>query len=149
MKIIKYKAFVTSFLISCLVILLSQVAIAGDSKSSDKELLEKQSGFERFAVLKLQQLNRNQKYAPSRMEVIKQPDGTYLARYHVIDESSMSVQVRRSKSKNIPYVGILSYRENVYEMSAQSRDSFDQDAFKVVEIIPNRHIFSYKQGQWN
>ena len=82
------------------------------------------------------------------MEITKQLDGTYLARYHQIDGSTMGVKVRRSESGAIPYVGILSYQEQVFETTAKTLEHLDQSTFAVVKIIPNRHIFSYQKGIW-
>jgi hypothetical protein len=115
----------------------------------DQELTKKCADFENFAKWKLRQLNSNHRFSRDRMEILKQADGTYRARYHEIDSSSMSVKVRRSQSSSVPFVGILSYREQVFESSSSAPDKFDQGAFAVVEIIPNRHIFSYQKGKWN
>ena len=115
----------------------------------DKDLSRKFSDFENFAKTKVKQLNRNHKFSRSRMQITKQPDGTYRARYHQIDDSTLSVKVRRSQSKSIPFVGVLSYTEQVFESSAKTPKEFDKTSFAVVEIIPNRHIFSYRKGAWN
>jgi hypothetical protein len=82
------------------------------------------------------------------MEITKKSDGTYRGRYHKIDDSTMSVKVRRSQSGTIPYVGILSYKEQIFESSAKTRKQLGQSEFAVVQIIPNRHIFSYQKGAW-
>ncbi len=82
------------------------------------------------------------------MEITKLSDGTYLARYHQIDDSTMSVKVRRSQSGSIPYVGVLSYKEQVFESTANTPEQLEESSFAVVQIIPNRHIFSYQKGSW-
>jgi hypothetical protein len=115
----------------------------------DKDLASKNADFQGFAKTKVEQLNRNQRFSRTRMEITKQPDGTYRARYHQIDDSSLGVIVRRSQSKSIPFVGILSYKEQVFESVAKSPDQFKHSSFAVVEVIPNRHIFSYQKGRWN
>jgi hypothetical protein len=114
----------------------------------DKDLARRSADFESFAKVKVQQLNRNHRYTASRMEITKQTDGRYRARYHQIDESSLGLKVRRSQSKSIPFVGVLSYKEQVFESFASSPDQFKKSSFKVVEVIPNRHIFSYQKGVW-
>ncbi len=83
------------------------------------------------------------------MEIVRQPDGSYRARYHQIDNSTLSVKVRRSQSGSIPYVGVLSYREQIFESTASTPEKLNQSMFDVVGVIPNRHIFSYKKGVWN
>lgn len=119
------------------------------SANQDKKLAEKHADFEDFAHSKVKQLNRNHKFSRSRMLITKQSDGTYLARYHQIDDSSLKVKVMRSKSNSIPFVGIISYKEQVLESSAGAPEDFDKNHFAVVKIIPNRHIFSYQKGTWN
>lgn len=113
-----------------------------------KSLALKRLDFELFAKSKVKQLNRNHRFSRPRMEVTKRPDGKYRARYHQIDDSTMSIKVRRSQSGSIPYVGILSYREQVFESIANSVEQLKQGSFAVVQVIPNRHIFSYSKGVW-
>lgn len=108
----------------------------------------KRLDFETFAKSKVKQLNRNHIFSHSRMEITKQADGTYLARYHQIDDSSMSVKVRRSQSSAIPYIGILFYREQIFESTARTPEQLEDSSFAVVQVIPNRHIFSYQKGAW-
>lgn len=114
----------------------------------NQALALKRLEFELFAKEKVRQLNQNHIFSRSRMEIIKQIDGTYRARYHRIDDSTMGVEVNPSQSGTIPYVGVLSYREQVLESTASTLEQLDQSTFFVVKIIPNRHIFSYQKGSW-
>ncbi len=104
--------------------------------------------FEQFAKTKVRQLNKNHIFSRSSMEITKQSDGTYRARYHQIDDATMAVKVRRSQSGAIPYVGVLSYQEKILESTASTLEQLDKGSFAVVKIIPNRHIFSYQKGSW-
>ena len=113
-----------------------------------QSLALKRLEFEVFAKTKVQQLNKNHIFSRSRMEITKQSDGTYRARYHQIDDSTMNVKVRRSQSGAIPYVGVLSYQEKILESTASTLEQLDKGSFTVVKIIPNRHIFSYQKGSW-
>jgi hypothetical protein len=125
-----------------------------DPAAAQEELLKNQAlalkrlEFEIFAKSKVQQLNRNHILSRSRMEITKQLDGTYLARYHQVDDSSMRVKVSQSQSSVVPYVGVISYQEQILESISKSPEQFDQSPFAVVEVIPNRHIFSYQKGTW-
>ena len=114
----------------------------------DEDLATKHAHFTDFAKSKVSSLNRNHVLSKSRMEIVRQPDGTYLARYHAIDAGSLVCKVRRSKSKSIPFVGVLSYKEKVYEAVANSPEACRTAVFSAVNIIPNRHIFSFKKGGW-
>ena len=155
-----------TFFVAAAILMLSSFAVAGkstpvqvsfmdvDPADAQEQLLKTQAlalkrlEFELFAKSKVQQLNRNHIFTRSRMEIIKQANGTYLARYHQIDDSTMSVKVRRSQSKSIPYVGVISYREQIFESTARTPEQFGESSFAVVKVIPNRHIFSYQKGAW-
>ena len=123
--------------------------VVTNSLPSDNELLVRLAEFESFARSKVRQLNKNHKNSQSHMKITQQKDGTYRARYHKIDDSTMKVKVRRSQSASAPYVGIISYREQIFESSAHAPEEFENDIFAVVEVIPNRHIFSFRKGVWN
>jgi hypothetical protein len=114
----------------------------------DEQLDARKSDFVRFAQAKLTEMNRNHRLSRSRMQIDKSPDGSYRAKYHQIDETTMACEVNRSKSKSIPYVAVLSYREHVYEASCPTPDACKQGHFTAVSMIPNRQIFSYSNGVW-
>ena len=149
MKTMSRKLSIILCVVSIAMMALAPPLFAVEKGAKDQELVSREVSFKRFAELKLKQLNRNHRFAPSRMQVMKQKDGTYLARYHKIDSESMDAKVRRSASQQVPYVGILSYKENVYEMSARNPEAFVESDFAVVKVIPNRHIFSYRKGNWD
>lgn len=114
----------------------------------DEDLASKHADFSNFAKTKISSLNRNHRLSKSRMQIVKQSDGSFLARYHSIDTATLICKVRRSKSKTIPYVGVLRYKEKIMESVGTSPEDCRQGEFIPVAIIPNRHIFSYKKGAW-
>ncbi|MBI9081365.1 MAG: hypothetical protein JEY79_16690 [Pseudodesulfovibrio sp.] len=114
----------------------------------DEDLASKHANFSNFAKGTIQSLNRNHHLSKSRMQIVKQSDGLYRARYHSIDSASLVCKVRRSKSKAIPYVGVLRYKERIFEAVAVSPEACRASEFIPVAIIPNRHIFSFKKGAW-
>jgi len=122
---------------------------SGRASSTDDQQLDRcKSDFVRFAQAKLQEMNRNHRLSRSRMQIDKTPDGSYRAVYHQIDDASMACEVSRSQSKSIPYVAVLSYKEQIYAASCPTPDACRQGQFASVGIIPNRHIFSYSNGSW-
>lgn len=143
------KVFIVAAVVFAFVLPASAEEVNFNKRPTDKDLELKHVDFEHFAKSKLQQLNRNHKHSRSQMQITKLENGKYRARYHQIDDSTMKVKVRRSKSKASPYVGTISYREQIYESSASSPEEFDPEMFAVVEVIPNRHIFSYQKGGWD
>ena len=114
----------------------------------DEDLASKHADFSSFAKSKVRSLNRNHRLSKSRMQIVKQPDGSFLARFHSIDSESLICKVRRSKSKTVPYVGVLRYKEKIFEAIGTSPEDCRQGEFIPVAIIPNRHIFSFKKGSW-
>jgi len=147
------KSLVQVLTVTIIVFLFAMPAVSSgvvtSGPSADSELLVRLAEFETFAKSKVQQLNQNHKNSQSHMKITQQKDGTYRARYHKIDNSTMKVKVRRSQSDSAPYVGIISYREQIFESSARAPEEFESDMFAVVKVIPNRHIFSFRKGVWN
>jgi len=114
----------------------------------DEDLASKHADFSKFAKSKISSINRNHRLSRSRMEIVAQPDGSYRARFHSIDGGSLICKVRRSKSKTIPFVGVLSYKEKIFEAVAETPEACRKAEFIPVAVIPNRHIFSFKKGSW-
>lgn len=114
----------------------------------DEDLAARHKEFRSFARLKIGSLNRNHRFSRSRMVIQQQPDGTWKARFHKIEQATMNCQVRRSKSKTVPYVGVLSYNEHIYEATGATPAECKSGSFHAVRVIPNKHIFSYKKGGW-
>jgi hypothetical protein len=121
----------------------------GRAGNRDEQLVLRLSDFERFAKGKVQEFNRNHRFSRTRMQINKQPDGLYRAVYHQIDGASLTCNVSRSQSKSIPFVGVLSYQEQVFEGFGATPEECRRGSFSLVSVIPNRHIFSYSKGGWN
>ncbi len=142
--------FLTLFLLLALPAGAARTVAKGAADSaSDQQLTLKYNDFMQFARNKVKDLNRNHKFSRSRMQISKQPDGTYRALYHQIENSELVGTVRRSSSKSVPFVGILSYQEQVFESYGKTPEACKQGDFSLISIIPNKHIFSYKKGLWN
>lgn len=114
----------------------------------DEGLATKHADFFQFAKARADALNRNHRMSRSRMQITKREDGSYLARYHVIDMDSIVTKVSRSSSKTIPFVGVMRFCEMVMEAVAASPEACRTAHFEAVTVIPNRQIFSYKKGAW-
>ena len=118
------------------------------SEVIDKDLLAMEKEFNAFVHSKVKQFNSNLIYKKDKLQVVQQDDGSYKARFHEIDKSTLKSNVSRSASKSSPYVGVLSYQEKIYEASGDSASACKNGKFTVVQITPNRHIFSYSKGNW-
>ena len=115
----------------------------------DEQLALQKTDFEKFARAKVGQMNRNHALSRERMKISRESDGTYRAIFHEIDTSSLGYEVNRSSSKSIPYVAVLTYREQIYAATGMTADACRKGPFSPVGFIPNRHIFSYSKGTWN
>jgi hypothetical protein len=125
---------------------------SGDSARTgqeDAQLALRQADFERFAQRKIQEFDRNHRFSRSRMKINKQRDGLFRAEFHQIDGGSLAYKVSRSQSRNIPYVAVLSYHEQIFEGFGATPEECSRGKFSPVAVIPNRHIFSYSNGSWN
>jgi len=133
---------------NCAVVGSGDTANAG-ARGEDPQLDIRKADFFQFAQEKIKEMNRNLNLSRERMQISRAADGSYRARFHQIDDSSMSLDVSRSASRSIPYVAVLSYREEVYAASCPTPEQCRQEQFAPVGFIPNRHIFSYSNGAWN
>lgn len=115
----------------------------------DEQLLVQKADFEKFARTKVSQMNRNHALSRERMKISRETDGSYRAIFHEIDAASLGYEVSRSSSKTIPYVAVLTYREQIYAATGMTPEACRKGPFSPVGFIPNRHIFSYSKGAWN
>jgi hypothetical protein len=132
---------------------LDQVPGAGSKANAggggdEAQLDVRKSEFVRFARTKLEEMNRNHLLSRARMDIRKNLDGTFRAKYHQIDEASMACEISRTQSKSVPYVAVLSYKEQIFAASCPTPDACRNAEFTSVDFIPNRHIFSYNHGAW-
>lgn len=117
--------------------------------SSDEQLNRRAADFTAFAKMKIQEMNRNLLASREHMQIRRQADGSYRATYHQIDDTSLSCEVSRSRLRTVPYVAVLSYREQIYAASCATSEECVRQQFMPVDFIPNRHIFTYSNGAWN
>ena len=114
----------------------------------DEGLVSKNADFSKFARVRAKSMARNHRMARPRMQITKQADGSYLARYHAIDMDSIVTNVRRSSSKTVPFVGVMRFCELVMEATGDSPSACKKAKFTPVTVIPNRQIFSFRKGAW-
>lgn len=115
----------------------------------DEPLAIHKADFEKFARAKVSQMNKNHALSRERMKISREADGSYRATFHEIDATSLGYEVSRSSSQTIPYVAVLTYREQIYAATGMTPEACRKGPFSPVGFIPNRHIFSYKKGTWN
>ena len=146
------KAVSHLFLITALLSLLAFPVEANETKQQttpDPQLSSKYEDFMQFAQAQVKSLNRNHKFSRSRMQITELPDGTYRAFFHQIDNSELVGKVRRSRSQTVPFVGILSYQEQVFESVGKTPEECLNGDFSLVSVTPNKHIYSFKEEHWD
>ncbi len=122
-------------------------SIAFSAAADNAKQLESKN-FNRFAKTWVKKLNRSHIKGITRMEVLRNPDGSYLARYHHIDPTSVSCTVKKTSSKRKGYVGLLKYTESVYECTAPSPEKARKGDFKVSKAMRVTEIFSNSGKGW-
>ncbi len=116
--------------------------------ATDPEPAADIAGFAGFARAKLQEMNENHLLSRSRMQVTRAANGLYRGLFHELDGSSLSYRVQPSTSDAAQYVAVMSYQEQVYAASCATPEACLQGPFETIAVIPNRHIFIYRDGSW-
>lgn len=118
-----------------------------EALAQDDELNRMVEDFAVFAQSRLVSLDRSQIMSRDKMRIVKE-GSLYKATYQVYDRTSLSTSVRRSSSDVIPYVGVMRFNVMVMEAVAESPTAIRDAEFSTVQIQPNRHLFSFKGGDW-
>ncbi|OEU68288.1 MAG: hypothetical protein BA863_02985 [Desulfovibrio sp. S3730MH75] len=104
--------------------------------------------FQIFAKGWVTKLNRSHIKGIQRMEIRPNEDGSYLARYHAIDPTSVQCIVKKTSSKRKGLVGLLKYIETVYESIGNSPATARKNGFKAVKRTRITEIFSNSGKGW-
>ncbi len=100
-----------------------------------------------FAFSRIHALNRHYLHTPENI-FIESAGASFIARYHKVDPSSVSIEVKKTNSSQTPFVGILRYIESVYESNGGCRISVAQGPFNPVHHRRVTEIFRYVQNRW-
>jgi len=74
--------------------------------------------------------------------------GKYVARFTEIDPSSVTAEVRPSKSKHFQYVARLRYHEMTYECEGKTRKAALKGPWKCVNVRRLTEMPRYAKGKW-
>jgi hypothetical protein len=74
--------------------------------------------------------------------------GKYVARFTEIDTSSVTAEVRPSKSKHFEYVARLRYHEMTYECEGKTRKAALKGPWKCVNVRRLTEMPRYAKGKW-
>ena len=101
--------------------------------------------FSRDWIIKV---NREHIKGITRMEILKQADGSYLARYHAVDPTTVEEIVKRTTHPQTPFVGTIKYKEKIYEARGKSIEAARKGDFKPIRSINIREIFARTSKGW-
>lgn len=144
MRIIALFSILAALLIGTLGV---SIVAPTEALAQDDELNRMVEDFAVFAQSRLVSLDRSQIMSRDKMRIVKE-GSLYKATYQVYDRTSLSTSVRRSSSDVIPYVGVMRFNVMVMEAVAESPTAIRDAEFSTVQIQPNRHLFSFKGGDW-
>lgn len=128
-----------------------EVAVASTKAvplNKDEDLARMHERFTQFAHTWVAKLNRNHTASRSRMKISKNGDGSYHAKFHQFDGSTIICRVKRTKSAKVPFVGILKYKERIYQSVGDSENECRNGDFEPVRTIAVTEIFNYSNNRW-
>lgn len=105
----------------------------------------------RFADQWLATLRRSQLSGPGNCEVLRGPDGRYVARYQHIQEGVAPIcLVRASELKPGAYIGSIQYKVELFECSGDTPQAAKAGPFEAVSRMTMNEIFSIqsKDAPW-
>ncbi|XPV76747.1 MAG: hypothetical protein ACNI27_02175 [Desulfovibrio sp.] len=135
------------FLFIGLCVLLSSFAFTPAYAGGDVAKDEVMSKFVSFSEEWVQKLNRNHTFSKIKKTVMPLPEG-FQGKYHEIDKSTIVCTVKPTKSKKIPFLGILRYTESVYVSAADSRATAKKGPYSCDKQVRVTEIFNYSNGRW-
>ncbi len=109
---------------------------------------EVQEEFAAYVITFVDKLNRVHDNSITRMKVTKLDDGSYVARYHAIDTSTIESSVKPTGHPVTPFVGTLKYVENVYEGKGATAQAAQSAPFNVVDSTRVTELFARSKKGW-
>ena len=79
---------------------------------------------------------------------VTQEGGKFVARFTEIDTSSVTAEVRPSKSAHFQYVARLRYHEMTYESEGKTRKAALKGPWKCVNVRRLTEMPRYAKGKW-
>ena len=108
-----------------------------------------QQKLDEFAVKTLASMNKHVRPGLNAKEVVKNPDGTFTARYKAMDTNSLRTYYKKPEAaKVVTYIGIMDYHKLTYECRGATKDEALQGPFKEVLRLPTTELIKYIKGVW-
>lgn len=108
-----------------------------------------QQKLDEFASKTLASMNKHVRPGLDAKEVVKNPDGTFTARYKAMDTNSLRTYYKKPEAaKVVTYIGIMDYHKLTYECRAATKNEALQGPFKEVLRVPTTELIKYIKGVW-
>ena len=100
-----------------------------------------------FVLSYVEKANKRLSVNRSKPRVTKE-NGRYVARFTEIDRTSVTAEVRPSKSKHFQYVARLRYHEMSYECEGKTRKAALKGPWKCTSVRRLTEMPRYVKGKW-
>ena len=117
---------------------------AGAVQKSETQIQEE---LDVFVLSYVEKANKRLSVNRAKPKVTKE-GGKYVARFTEIDASSVTAEVRPSKSKHFEYVARLRYHEMTYESEGKTRKAALKGPWKCVNVRRLTEMPRYAKGKW-
>ena len=117
---------------------------AGAVQKSQSQIQEE---LDVFVLSYVETANKRLSVNRSKPKVTRE-GGKYVARFTEIDTSSVTAEVRPSKSKHFEYVARLRYHEMTYECEGKTRKAALKGPWKCVNVRRLTEMPRYAKGKW-
>ena len=126
------------------------VAISQNAKRNPDDPAQLKAGLDTFAKDCITRMNRQRRPGINSKEVKRQPDGTFLARYMIVDPDSLQTSYDPiDGNKTIKYIGRMQYHEVEYVCSGKDQKQAMAGPFSESNRVPVTELVKYKQGKWS
>ena len=106
-----------------------------------------QAELDTFVLSYVDTANKRLSVNRSKPRVTKE-NGKYVARFTEIDRTSVTAEVRPSKSKHFQYVARLRYHEMSYECEGKTRKAALKGPWKCTSVRRLTEMPRYVKGKW-
>lgn len=100
-----------------------------------------------FVLSYVEKANKRLSINRSKPKVVREK-GKYVAKFTEIDPTSVTAEVRPSKSKHFQYVARLRYHEMTYECEGKTRKAALKGPWKCVKVRRLTEMPRYVKGKW-
>lgn len=125
----------------------ASMAFAPCDAMAEKIQAQIQAELDAFVLTYVDTANKRLSVNRSKPRVTKE-NGKYVARFTEIDRTSVTAEVRPSKSKHFQYVARLRYHEMSYECEGKTRKAALKGPWKCTSVRRLTEMPRYVKGKW-